>query len=456
MLMNALKSIFGQTYQYYEVIVINDGGSDVRQLFEGLTNDNIRCLQHDTNRGLPAARNKGIKAARGKYIAYLDDDDLFYPDHLETLVNFLESTEYQVAYTDAHRTYQEMRNGKYVTIKKEVPYSFEFDYERILRENFIPVLCVMHRRSCLDNVGLFDETLQSLEDWDLWMRMSRIFQFAHIPLVTCSVSWRQDGSTMTSGQQQKMKEAYAIVAERGKEYHDAGKICTEAQESRSAHESHPAVEPHESIIKLFVTEGKRAEAAFALERLVESFPDYAPAYNDLGVLYGKQGNAEKALAACEKSVSLDPENATFRKNLADFCYVAMKRPEEAVRHYERALSINPQDTETLLTLGNIRVESGDFTKAHECYLSVLEIDSANELAAKMFDALEEQGKVSDKRDPEALVRVARSLARRGRTDRAIENLETLLRSPSRRGPGSQRFGEPLLPGKRNRKGLVPS
>ena len=163
-----------------------------------------------------------------------------------------------------------------------------------------------------------------------------------------------------------------------------------------------------------------------MSSLLGAFPDYAPACNDLGVLYGEQGDAEKALAAYEKSVSLDPENATFRKNLADFCYVAMKRPEEAVRHYERALSINPQDTETLLTLGNIQVESGDFTKAHECYLSVLEIDSANELAAQMFDALEEQGKVSEKRDPEALVRVARYLARSGQTDRAAHLLEKLL------------------------------
>jgi glycosyltransferase involved in cell wall biosynthesis len=164
MLINALKSIFGQTYQNYEVIVVNDGGSDVRELFEGLSRDSIRYLQHDTNRGVSAARNTGIKAARGKYIAYLDDDDLFYPDHLETLVNFLESTDYKVAYTDAHRTFQKMQKGKYVTSKKDVPYSFDFDYARILKGNFIPVLCIMHRKSCFESVGLFDETLQSHED----------------------------------------------------------------------------------------------------------------------------------------------------------------------------------------------------------------------------------------------------------------------------------------------------
>jgi len=224
MLINAVKSILGQTFSNYEIIVVNDGGEDVSELLEPSGNCKIRYLRHDTNRGLSAARNTGIRAARGKYIAYLDDDDLFYPDHLEVLVNFLEANDFHVAYTDAHRAYQERQGSRYITTKKEVPYSFDFDYERILRENFIPVLCVMHRRTCLDTVGFFDETLRSLEDWDLWMRMSRNFHFAHIPLVTCSVSWREDGSTMTSGRQQEMREAHSIVSERGRKYQSAGKI----------------------------------------------------------------------------------------------------------------------------------------------------------------------------------------------------------------------------------------
>ena len=129
----------------------------------------------------------------------------------------------------------------------------------------------------------------------------------------------------------------------------------------------------------------------------------------------------------------------------------MKRPEEAVRHYERALSINPQDTETLLTLGNIRVKSGDFTKAHECYLSVLEIDSANELAAKMFDALEERERCRRNATPRPWFEWPGLW--RTRPDRQ-GNRESRdpASSPSRRGPGSQRFGEPLC--LKNRKGLV--
>ena len=187
-----------------------------------------------------------------------------------------------------------------------------------------------------------------------------------------------------------------------------------------------AAEAHEGILKLLVAAGKRMEAVFALEKLVEANPDYAPAYNDLGVLYGESEEASKALAAYEKAVSLDPANATFRKNLGDFFYVAMKQPDEAAVHYEQVLRSNPQDAETLLILGNLRVEAGHFREARELYLRALELDPSNELAGKMFDALDANGEDPAKRDSDTLIREARCLVRRGQTDRAVHLLETLL------------------------------
>jgi len=188
------------------------------------------------------------------------------------------------------------------------------------------------------------------------------------------------------------------------------------------------VEAHEGILKLLVAAGKRAEAGFALEKLVESYPGYPPAYNDLGVLYGESGEVSKALAAYEKAVSLDPENATFRKNLADHLYVAMKQPEKAVLQYEQALQLNPQDIETLLILGNLRVESGHFREARELYLRALELDSSNELAGRMFDALDTDAAAAGETDSATLYRKARSLVQRGRTDQAIVSLEELLQT----------------------------
>ncbi|MFH1862214.1 MAG: glycosyltransferase, partial [bacterium] len=195
----ALKSILAQTFSDYEVIVVNDAGADVEDVIKGLNiHDNIRYITHSENRGLAAARNTGIRAARSKYIAYLDDDDIYYPEHLETLVRFLENSDFKAAYTDAYRATQVKQDGKYVTTRKEILYSFDFDPNQILIGNFIPVLCVMHERSCLDTVGLFDESLPSHEDWDFWIRISSENKFGHIKKTTCEFVWRTDGPTMTS------------------------------------------------------------------------------------------------------------------------------------------------------------------------------------------------------------------------------------------------------------------
>lgn len=197
-LVEAVQSILNQSFKNFEIIVVNDAGCDVDATIAPLnTGRQVVCLRHETNRGLAAARNTGLQAARGRYIAYLDDDDLFYPDHLQTLVDFLEAHPGSVAYTDANRAHQEQVNGHWQTTKREVAYSQEWDADSILVDNFVPVLCFMHERAGLQKSGLFDETLARHEDWDLWIRLSRHFPFAHIPKVTCEFSLRDDASSMT-------------------------------------------------------------------------------------------------------------------------------------------------------------------------------------------------------------------------------------------------------------------
>jgi glycosyltransferase involved in cell wall biosynthesis len=211
MLERALRSIIAQTYQNFEIIVINDAGGDVDSIINTLDlQERIRYIKHDSNRGLAAARNTGIRAARGKYIAYLDDDDIFYPNHLKTLCNFLENSEYRIAYADTCRVLQEMKKGSYEVTRKDT-LSTEFDYDQILVGNLIPVLCFMHEKSCLDETGLFDETLTSHEDWDLWIRMSRRFKIAHIKEVTSEFSWRLDGSTMSSSRRDDFVRTLEII-----------------------------------------------------------------------------------------------------------------------------------------------------------------------------------------------------------------------------------------------------
>lgn len=185
-LIEAIESVRNQSFQNFEIIVVNDYGYDVSKLLNKIHDHRIIYKPHDTNKGLAAARNTGIKLARGKYIAYLDDDDQFYPDHLKLLVDFLENSEFKIAYTDGERIFFKEENSKKILINKVIEHSHDFDPIRLLINNYIPVLCIMHEKSCINNVGFFDENLPVHEDWDLWIRLSRIFPFKHIKSTSCA------------------------------------------------------------------------------------------------------------------------------------------------------------------------------------------------------------------------------------------------------------------------------
>ncbi|MFN3781956.1 MAG: glycosyltransferase family 2 protein, partial [Candidatus Kapaibacteriota bacterium] len=107
MLKNAIQSILNQTLQDFEIIVVNDAGEDVRSIVEFFNDKIIKYVSHSENKKQAATRNTGIRNARGKYLVYLDDDDVFLPNHLETLVSFLDANpKFKIAYTDAFRSHQ--------------------------------------------------------------------------------------------------------------------------------------------------------------------------------------------------------------------------------------------------------------------------------------------------------------------------------------------------------------
>lgn len=201
MLYRALQSVLSQTYQFFEIIVINDAGDEEPKLIEQMRgHPQIKYYRREQNAGSSAARNMAINDfAVGKYVAYLDDDDFWYPNHLEILLNELENTEYHVAYSNAYKAYQQkMSNGHYETVRKVLEYSYSFDKNALLVQNYIPTTCMMHERQLAIDVGLFDETIDVYEDWDLWIRLSRQYDFLHIPVVTGEFTFRDDGTSKSS------------------------------------------------------------------------------------------------------------------------------------------------------------------------------------------------------------------------------------------------------------------
>ena len=103
LLREALGSLSLQTFKDFEVLVVNDGGQDVSEILADFSSLRISLLRLNPAKGRAAAANAGLKAARGDFVAYLDDDDLYYPNHLEHLYAFLSTHDhFGVAYTDAN------------------------------------------------------------------------------------------------------------------------------------------------------------------------------------------------------------------------------------------------------------------------------------------------------------------------------------------------------------------
>lgn len=192
-----LESIGKQTFRDFEVIVVNDHGDSVADIIRDFSNKfDISYIEHEINKGVSAARNTGLRIAKGKYIAYLDDDDIYYPNHLETLVGSLESSGFPAVYTDAYRSHKIEKQGKLIEVEKDIPYSSDFDHKRIFIDNLIPISCMLHQKICLDKSGFFDENLKRLEDWDLWIRLSIHYNLLHLKKITCEFESITDSSSL--------------------------------------------------------------------------------------------------------------------------------------------------------------------------------------------------------------------------------------------------------------------
>jgi glycosyltransferase involved in cell wall biosynthesis len=166
-----LDSVFAQTYRDFEVIVVNDGSPDTPALERALTpyRDRIVYLTQ-TNTGLAGARNTAIRAARGRYIALLDSDDAWLPEYLAVQVAALErDASVDAVYPNAIIFGDHAHAGR--TYMDVCPSDGPVTFASIVTQRCNVFVGVLIRREALFDVGLFDESLRSVEDFDLWLRL---------------------------------------------------------------------------------------------------------------------------------------------------------------------------------------------------------------------------------------------------------------------------------------------
>ena len=167
----ALDSVLAQSFTDYEIIVVNDGSPDTEGLERALAPymSRIVYLKQD-NRGVSAARNTGIKAARGTFIAFLDADDSWLPNYLDVQVARIQADPtIDVLYPNVMMFGGTSEAGEeFMTI---CPSSGDVTFERLISQECNVSNCSIARRETIVRAGLFDESLRSVEDFDLWLRV---------------------------------------------------------------------------------------------------------------------------------------------------------------------------------------------------------------------------------------------------------------------------------------------
>ena len=169
-----LDSVLAQTFQDFEVIVVNDGSPDRKELEKvlGPYRDRIIYLSQE-NQGPAGARNTGIQIARGEYVALLDADDLWDPEHLQAQLAVLGADpSIDMVYADARIIGDVPEQGR--TVMELCPSEGAITFERLVMRQCTVHICVsVARRKTLLDAGLFDPEFRGTEDIDMWLRIVR-------------------------------------------------------------------------------------------------------------------------------------------------------------------------------------------------------------------------------------------------------------------------------------------
>lgn len=187
-LINALESIRQQTYENIEVIVIEDGKNEAEEMVQKeFSSLNLRYYATENRQGRSRAGNIGLSMAQGSYFNFLDDDDVLYPQHIEMLMKCILDNSTKAAYSIAEER-QIIVTGRrpytYQVKRCKIRYNQPFSRLLLYYQNYIPIQSILFSREYFEQLGGFDETLDMLEDWDLWVRYSIYGDFAYCSSIT--------------------------------------------------------------------------------------------------------------------------------------------------------------------------------------------------------------------------------------------------------------------------------
>lgn len=210
-----IQSVLQQSFLEFEILVVNDGSTDASaSVVEKITDKRLRLIQQ-ANKGVSASRNKGIKEAKYEWIAFLDGDDIWNEQYLESMKKLIEDfpkasffgCQYAKVFDDEMVITNECH--------QERGYIKDF-FKATLKANLVTASTIVVNKNCFEEVGFFNTKYSRGEDLDMWIRLSEKFTLAFEP--TLLAYYYQDTENRTSQNVKPLKEYFYDTNLKGKNY----------------------------------------------------------------------------------------------------------------------------------------------------------------------------------------------------------------------------------------------
>jgi glycosyltransferase involved in cell wall biosynthesis len=180
----AIESVLAQSFANWELLVVNDGSTDDTAQAAAQFDDRRIRLINKENGGEASARNVALDCARGEFLAYLDADDVYLPNHLAATIGFLDANpHFDAVYTDGFHIDENGRRLVTLQSRRRGPFEGRL-YEEVVRASdvFGPPMCVVLRRAIVVRHRLrYDPRIVIGPDWDFFIRYADLATFGYIP-----------------------------------------------------------------------------------------------------------------------------------------------------------------------------------------------------------------------------------------------------------------------------------
>src|SRR5215510_11266770 len=166
-LRSAITSVLKQTFQDFEIVIIDDASKDhTREVITSFNDARIKAIHNQVSKGAAGARNIGMMNSNSEYVAFLDDDDEWLPEKLKIQTYLLDNSLPEVGGVCTGCFTKEKASGRVLSIDNP-------EMNDLSKGNFITTSSIFLRRVCFEKCGLFDETMPTSSDYDMWIRISK-------------------------------------------------------------------------------------------------------------------------------------------------------------------------------------------------------------------------------------------------------------------------------------------